>query len=229
MNELQIIHSLNQVAQQAVPDDLDLWQAIQRRVQREGKIRATPSPRLIWGRGVLAVFVALGVMLALAATAAAIYYKIVVVEPSQNVDSLKTVMNRADFPLWVSGIGKLTRIQDIGEGQNYNVILQYTLDDGRKIYISESSSYWHLDQWDTVDPARLLERDIDINGYKGVLVLNRVTRVDKSTNSIQTEWGNPSLHWDTDETALWLNAHVDSVVSRDEIIAIARTMQRARR
>ncbi|MBI3912624.1 MAG: hypothetical protein HY327_00290 [Chloroflexi bacterium] len=180
-----------------------------------------------WARKTVFVLLAVVVVASLATTAVFAYNKIVVVEPSQNVASLKEVMTRADFPLWVSGMGKLTRIQDIGDGQNYNVILQYTLDDGRKVYISESSSYWHLDKWDTVDPARLLERDIEINGYKGVLSLNQVTRVDKSTNSMKTELGSPSLHWDTDTTALWLSVHADNVLTRDELVAIAKSMRKA--
>ncbi len=227
MNEQQISHSLNQVAEQAIPDNLDLWRAIQARVQRERRIGATPSARRICGRGALALIIALNVMLALAATAAAIYYKIIVIEPSQQISGLDEAMRKADFPVWVYGTGELVRVSDIAEGRDdYTILLEYKLADGRRFFIRELRSLPHLHVWDDADAVSVLDQGVEVNGEKAVLYLSKLTKVVNGES--QVEWFGPSLHWHVEATDLTVYPRIDNIFTRDEIIAIARAMQRAK-
>ncbi len=173
------------------------------------------------------ILLAVGLLLGLAATAVAVYYKIVVVEPSRPISGLDAAIRKADFPVWVSNTGELTRVSDIAEGKDYYaVFLQYRLKDGRKFSITESKTRPHFHPWDN-EETQILEQNVVIVEEKGVLYLGRLTKV--VDGRYQVEWFGPNLHWHADGTDLTVNPGIDSIFTREEIIAIARGLRTVER
>ena len=238
---------LQEVAERAVPANLDLWPAVRARLlmartrdeqpDEDEKLRSIsgimsairlPWSQWTWGRRLVTATIVLGLMLALAATAVAVYNKIVVVEPSQELPGLEEAIDRAEFPLWISDVGDLRKVSEIGEGRHYTVYLDYWLDDGRRFHISESFAPNHVDLWDMPNPRdewkeylQLIERNVDINGYEGVFHPSQVTYPGG-----ETEWGPLNLHWHAGPTSLNLSPSHGSTFTRDELITIARSLQR---
>lgn len=176
-----------------------------------------PRFQFALARGVATLLITLGLVLILAATAVAVYNRIVVVEPSQEIPSLEEAINRAPFPLWVSNVGELWRVSELGEGRQYTVHLDYRLDDGRRFTVENTDSDGAL----LLDgkAGKLIQRDLDINGNKAVLFLNR--NVDVNGRS---EWSGPNLYWRAGGTSLRLSPWGRSAFTNDELITIARSM-----
>jgi hypothetical protein len=144
--------------------------------------------------------------------------RIVVEEPSWQLPSLEKAIQQAAFPLYISAIGELWRVSDIGEGRDYTVFLDYRLDDGRRFAISETFAPYHAHQW---EEDQVVEWEVDVHGRPGVLYRPRV----RYPNG-ETGWGEPSLHWHATGTSLTLSPTFQSTFARDELIAIARSLYR---
>ncbi|MCC7352727.1 MAG: zf-HC2 domain-containing protein [Anaerolineae bacterium] len=188
-----------------------------------------PRVRLAFSRRLVPVLIAIGLLIALTATALAIRNKIIVVEPSREVSGLEEVVQRAHYPLWVPSVGKLTRVREIEEGRHYTVFLDYTLDDGRIFYVREWDG-WNLDvrQWVASIPPEdrdmILGQGIDINGYEAVLFLT--TRIRASENQTP-EPGPPALRWNAGGTGLELTSSLlTAEITGDELIRVAKTMRK---
>ena len=151
-----------------------------------------------------------------------IIQKIIVIEPSQS-SSLRIVVERANFPIWVYDDGELVRVSDLAEGKDYySIFLEYRLTDGRRFFVRESKSLPHLHNWDE-EVSRVIDENVEVNGQRAVLYLDKLTRVVNS--GYQIEWFGPNLHWHADETDLTLNPRIDNTFTRDEIIGIARSLR----
>lgn len=171
-------------------------------------------------RRVTIALIGLGLVIGLAAATAVVHERIVVVEPSRQVSDLETIIDRANFPLWVSGSGELWRVNEIGEGRHHTVFLDYQLDNGRRFTLIESFDPYDAHQWDTLDNLKVIERDVNINGYKAVLYLSR------DYHNGREEWGGPILYWNASGTSLTLSPSFRSRFTREELIAIARSLRR---
>ncbi len=150
----------------------------------------------------------------LAATLA-MYDRIIVVEPSQKVPSLTQVVSHARFPIWISTVGNLSRVSELGHDTDYTVILDYMLDDGRRFSIIETyNNPYHTD-----NPRNVIDNNIDINGNIAVLYIGASI----STNG-SPKWDFPTLHWHAEGTAIYLSPSFHSKFQRDELVTIARSM-----
>jgi hypothetical protein len=188
-----------------------------------------PRFRLALSRRIVPVLIAIGLLIALTATAVAFIRKFIVIEPSREVSGLEEVSQRAHYPLWVPTTGKLTRVREIDEGDHYTVLLDYTLDDGRIFYVTEWDG-WNLDvrQWVASIPPEdrdmILGQSIDINGYEAVLFLT--TRIRAGENQTP-EPGPPSLRWNAGGTGLELTSSLlTAEINGDELVRIARNMRK---
>ena len=187
---------------------------------KEAGLSRISQPRLqpALARPVAIGLLVLALLAGLVATAVAVYQRIVVVETSRKVPSLEEAVQRAGFPIWVSDTGELWRVSELDEGRHYTVFLDYRLDDGRRFAISETFAPYHAHQW---EEDQVIEWDVDVYGQPAVLYRLQVTHPNG-----QTEWGNLSLHWHATGTSLTLSPTFQSTFTRDELIAIARSLRR---
>lgn len=218
--EIEHLSSLlrNFVASAPVANARPVGQVLQPRT-----ILSRPRP----ARVLASILLAVGLLLGLAATAVAVYYKVVVVEPSRQISGLQEAIRKADFPVWVSDTGELTRVSDIAGGKDYyTTILEYRLTDGRRFYVMEEKVRPRV-RPSSDDDSGILDENVDINGQKGVLYLGRRTTI--INGEYRYGWHGPNLDWQADGTQLRIEAGIDAVFTREEVIAIARGLRTVQR
>jgi hypothetical protein len=190
-------------------------------------------------RGIVAAFLAIALLIGLAATALAVYMKIVVGEPSFDVASLDEAMRPAQFPVWVPSQGQLMRVYTLGNPNGspweYNIVVDYRLQDGRRFTVIQSKALpefnlqqqYEKSQQDDPDHMRVLDGDVDINRSRGILY----QIAGELVGTPPPGWRPWETHlvWQSDGTRLSLNENVAyPLISPGEMTAIARSIREAK-